>query len=236
MLTFFGQPKFSGATADDEHPIGYELFIREYQEHRWVLPDDFDDISATEIENLLTETLSQLPETIQLISFNLEQAQFIRPEYAEMVARVQATTPIKIYTELTERPNPQITSNQLLAGAKRFSALGLLVCIDDVGTGVNTLGLALKLDGYVSEYKFAFQNLRPFNAIDDIADQLDFWYQFAQEQHKTIAIEGVESKVELERVRRDYPCEIIQGYYLGKPTQLLVEPQTSVIDDYEQLH
>ena len=233
MFTFFKQPKFSGVTANDQQPVGYELFIREYQDHRWVLPTDFDAITATEIESLLTTTLSQVPETIQLISFNLEQSQFIQSEYAEMVARVQATTSVKIYTELTERSNPQVTSDQLLAGAKRFSVLGLLVCIDDVGTGVNTLNLALKLDEYVNEYKFAFQNLRPFNAIDDIADQLDFWYQFAQEQHKTIAIEGVESKAELEQVRRDYPCEIIQGYYLGKPTRLLTEPQISVFDDYE---
>lgn len=234
MLTFFSQPKFSGVTTETEQPIGYELFIREYQDHRWVLPADFDSITAAEIETLLTETLNQLPETIQLISFNLEQSQFIQPEYAEMVARVQATTPIKIYTELTERANPLVTPDQLLAGAQRFVALGLLVGLDDVGTGMNTPNLALKLNDYVSEYKFALQNLRPFNTIAEIADQLDFWSQLAQEQHKIMAIEGVESETELKQVQRDYPCDIIQGYYLGKAIHLLANLQLSIDGECEQ--
>ncbi|WP_057151869.1 EAL domain-containing protein [Secundilactobacillus similis] len=218
-MTFYGQPKFAAQQPTDV-PVGYELFIREYRGNQWVLPTNFGDISADEIERLLTKALRTMPESITILSFNLEQLQFIDPVYIDMVARVQATTSIRLFTELTERTDPRVTDSQLLAAAKRFHDYGLLVCMDDVGTGDNTPSLVFKLNDYIDEYKFAFQNFRPFAHISDIAPELNFWYDLSQENDKMLAIEGLESAHDLAVVQHDYPCDIVQGYYTGKPALL----------------
>ncbi|WP_054707540.1 hypothetical protein [Secundilactobacillus paracollinoides] len=102
MLKFYGQPKFrsDGAT---QQPIGYELFIREYQNNQWCLPQDFCAITAGQIQHLLSDTVQAMPDNIELLSFNLEQIQFIDPVFTDAVASVQDTTDIQLFTELTER-------------------------------------------------------------------------------------------------------------------------------------
>ncbi|ANZ60850.1 hypothetical protein AYR62_14890 [Secundilactobacillus paracollinoides] len=216
MLKFYGQPKFrsDGAT---QQPIGYELFIREYQNNQWCLPQDFCAITAGQIQHLLSDTVQAMPDNIELLSFNLEQIQFIDPVFTDAVASVQDTTDIQLFTELTERTDPRVTLNQLSRAAKRFHDEGLLVCIDDVGTGDNTPELVLALDDYIDEYKFALQNFRPFNHISDIESHVSYWYNMAQKYDKMLAIEGLENEEDLEVIRTKYPCDVIQGYYTGMP-------------------
>ncbi len=219
MFRFFGQPKFD---LDPNHhePIGYELFIREWREDRWVLPEDFSKLSAPIIERLMDQIVAVMPPSVVMLSFNLEQDQFVNPEYMAMVLRVEAKTKIRLFIELTERIARGVTEDQLVAAAKRYADAGLLVCVDDVGTGQNTPQMVLKMDGTVAEYKFALQNFRPFTSIDAIKPELDYWYHLARTQDKLLAIEGLETEAELERVRKEYPCDVIQGYLLGKPALL----------------
>lgn len=207
-------------TEGQELAIGYELFIREYRDGHWILPEDFEAISAATLESLLLKSLQILPTETTLLSFNLEQTQFIDPQYADMIARVQAQTQIRLFTELTERNNPAVTVSQLLGASQHFKQLGLLVCVDDVGTGDNQPTLVMQLDDYVDEYKFALQNLRPFNAIQSVEPELKYWYDLAATHHKVLAIEGVETADELAFVQHHYPCDIIQGYYIGRPVKL----------------
>ncbi len=225
MLRFYGQPKFRVMQAD-ALPIGYELFIREKQNNQWTLPEDFNACSADQIYQLLTQTIAALPANIELISFNLEQGQFIKTEFVDMVARVQAATPIKIFTELTERSDARVSAAELKQAARQFHERGLLVCIDDVGTGDNTPQLVYELDPYIDEYKFALQNFRPFNRICEISDTIGGWYELANNRHKMLAIEGLENKEDLESVQQNYPCDVIQGYYTGKPALLPVSEVT----------
>ncbi|WP_243681177.1 EAL domain-containing protein [Lacticaseibacillus manihotivorans] len=143
MRRFIGQSKFSG-DGRRQH-IGFELFAREYENGRWSLPTDFNAITATDIRRMPSEALLHLDFTTELISFNLEQRQFIDPDYVEAVALVQSRTPITLITELTERADDTVTLEQLQRGAKRFHDAGLKVCIDDVGTGSNNLDLVTAL-------------------------------------------------------------------------------------------
>lgn len=218
MRRFIGQSKFSG-DGSRQH-IGYELFAREYEDGQWSLPGDFNTISAIDIRRMLSEALLHLDFTTKLVSFNLEQRQFIDPEYVDAVALAQSRTPIKLITELTERPDAQVTLAQLQRGAKRFHDAGLEVCIDDVGTGSNDLTLVEALSPYVDEYKFALQNLRPFDHISDIASKLNYWYNIAVTHHKALAIEGIETGPGVAELEHDYPCDILQGYFLAKPAPL----------------
>lgn len=221
MLRFYGQPKFK-IMNDGMTRVGYELFIRELQDNRWVLPADFTACTPDQLEQLLMQTIAALPAGIELISFNLEQSQFIDDRFIEMVKRVQATTAIKIFTELTERTSPNVSTAQLRAAAAKFHAANLLVCIDDVGTGDNTPDMVIALDEYIDEYKFALQNFRPFNRISEITATINFWYKMAADRGKMLAIEGLENESDYDTIKQYYPCDVIQGYYTGKPELLQV--------------
>ena len=226
MLRFYGQAKFD-LDATDKRPIGYELFMRERQGDKWVLPASFTSSTAAEIADLLSRTIAMMPDYISIVSFNLEQSQFINPDFCAAVARVQAQTSIHIYTELTERTDPNVSADSLRDAARNFHEHGLLVCIDDVGTGDNTPEFVLDVDPYIDEYKFALQNFRPFTHISAIQDKVSFWWFLARTKHKMLAIEGIENAEDLAIVRSKYPCDVVQGYYLGRPELLPIQGEAA---------
>lgn len=219
VIRFFGQPKYSVLT---QQLVGYEFFIREQQEQCWVLPEDFSVFNAQQVTTLLAATLQVLPQTLTLVSFNLDQAQFIDPEYCQRLVAVQAQTPIHIYIELTERsgaPQQSVSIQQLVQAAKRYHDAGLRVCLDDVGSGENTLQLVNALSDYTDEYKFALQNFRQDYTWPEVEAKLAKWSQLAQQQHKFFAIEGFEAADEL-KLAQQYHAQLTQGYYLGRPKLL----------------
>lgn len=227
MYTIFAQSKYAMDQPDAE-PIGYELFVRRWDSGRWVLPDPFDKIGIVMLNNLLRQTIAKMPDHIQLLSFNLEQNQFVDPAYAAMVASVQQGTSIRLVTELTERLSECVKPQQLLDAAKRFTALGLEVCIDDVGTGQNSPALVTLMNDYVNEYKFAFQNFRPASTINELGPQLRFWTEMAQHHNKILAWEGIESGVELALLSARYPGNLLQGFLFSRPMPIpgvAYEPQ-----------
>ncbi len=226
MYTVFAQPKYLMTEAYGQ-PVGYELFIRQWNNGRWELPDPFTGIGVLTLNNLLRQTIAQMPAGIKLLSFNLEQAQFVDPAFTAMIASVQRHTDITLYTELTERIGEGVTAGQLLSAAKRFATCGLAVCIDDVGTGQNSPALVMLLNDYITEYKFAFQNFRPVASVNELAPQLKFWTELAQRQNKMLVWEGIESSVELALLTARYPGDLLQGYLFGHPARLdkvLYEP------------
>lgn len=219
MYRFFGQPKYAGF-GHGQSPIGYELFIRQLVNGQWVLPTDFNDITAETLHQLLTDVILTMHQSVEMLSFNLEQNQFVDPNFLDMVTDVQDHTKINLFTELTERLASGISAESLVRAACAFHKRGLLVCIDDVGTGQNTPQMVLSMNDSVDEYKFAFQDFRPYNDIRSIEPQLDFWYHLAERDHKMLAIEGVETKAELTEIQNKYNYDVVQGYLLGRPVLL----------------
>lgn len=219
MYRFFGQPKFVG-DGSSRLPIGYELFIRERKNGKWVLPEDFNAITADAIGDLLGNIVDTMSSSIRLLSFNLEERQFIDPAFMDMVARIQARTKINIFTELTERRDPDVSVADIQTAARRFHAHNLLVCVDDVGVGQNNPNLIKGMEDDVAEFKFACQDFRPCKTFREIEPILSMWYNEAKEHHKAIAIEGIETQIELDAITSKYPCDVIQGYWLGRPKLL----------------
>ncbi|WP_054749816.1 EAL domain-containing protein [Lacticaseibacillus thailandensis] len=201
-------------------PIGYELFIRKRQGNEWVLPQDFNAITVDTIGDLLGNIVDTMSSSIRLLSFNLEEQQFIDPAFMEMVARIQARTKINLFTELTERRDPGVNFDQIQAAAQRFHDNNLLVCIDDVGVGQNNEQLIAGMEDSVAEFKFACQDLRPCKTFPEIEPLLASWYNEVQRQHKAFAVEGIETQSEMNIVTTKYPCDVVQGYWLGRPRLL----------------
>ncbi|WP_125706397.1 EAL domain-containing protein [Lacticaseibacillus daqingensis] len=218
MLRYYGQPKYAGAAPT--HLVGYELLLREYAHATWQRPTDFNAYSSATIAHLLAQTLATIPQTLPLVSFNLSQRQFVDPNFCRALATLQANRPMNLYVELTETAeNVPITA--LVAAAKAFGQLGVVVVIDDVGSGANQLCLVRALRPYTGEYKFALQNFRAKLTRAQLRQKLLLWRKRATADHKLFALEGVEHCADLALVTLAQP-DVVQGYYYGRPILLNV--------------
>lgn len=217
-LTFFGQPQYSGNLTSDV--VGYELLIRQRVGNHWRLPTDLTALPPAQFERLLQEAISSLPTMPAHISFNLERRHFIDPRFLQMILHVQADTATKLTVELTERRDPTIKNQQIVAAARQYFEAGIDLCIDDIGLGDNLPGFVEALAPYVSGYKFNLQNLRQMMPDRDIDERFSFWYQRAQVGHKQFHVAGVESLDEVASLRNLNACDVIQGYYFGMPVPL----------------
>jgi EAL domain-containing protein (putative c-di-GMP-specific phosphodiesterase class I) len=218
MLRFWGQAKFSPSSG---RILGFELFLRELdlETNRWQVPQDFSVFAPSIVVTLLTETLRTLPAGLELVSINLDQEQFIDPEFSRLLAELAVNLPFKLVVELTERKGHgvrKIAVADLVRSAKRFSTNGLAVCLDDVGTGENQLDLVQILDPYVSEYKYALQNVRGSLTTAVIFDELQLWQRRARNQNKFLAIEGFEEVSDVALIDALQP-DVVQGYLYAKP-------------------
>ncbi|GAA3607766.1 EAL domain-containing protein [Secundilactobacillus similis] len=223
MLSLFEQPRFALDNAS-ELPGGYELFIRESQAGQWRTLADFNQVTPEDITQLLMSSINCLPAYISLVSLNLEQQQFIDDRYAIAVSHVQKLTNVHIMVELTERGDANVSYGAMMLAAQRFQSAGVEVCIDDVGTGANTEALVRALSPYVNEYKFALQNVRPDQTIDDVADQITAWSALAHQHGKRFILEGIETSEDLAQVKSQFDCDGVQGYFWGKPAPLPILP------------
>ena len=213
MIRFFGQPKYS--LDEPQTLIGYEFLLREWHEDHWQVPDDFSQFQASEIVTLLDQTLAALPEDLPLLSFNLDQAQFIDPAFEEALVKLHAKRPVHLVVELTEQDD-HVPLPALSQAATKYAASGLRVCVDDVGTGANNRDLVEALAPYIAEYKFALQNFRALGTTKEALPWLKFWRDLATKEHKVFALEGIEDQSDLDIVS-EYAPDVLQGYYYGKP-------------------
>lgn len=218
MLRFWGQAKFSPSSG---RILGFELFLRELdpKTKRWQVPQDFSVFTPNIVVTLLTETLQTLPEGLELVSINLDQEQFVDPEFSRLLAELADNLSFKLVVELTERQghgDRKIAEADLIKSAKRFSTNGLAVCLDDVGTGENQLDLVQLLDPYVSEYKYALQNVRGSLPTAVIFDELQLWQKRARNQNKFLAVEGFEEVSDVALIDYLHP-DVVQGYLYAKP-------------------
>lgn len=217
MLRFWGQPKYA-----DQEWFADELFLREYDGDQWRFPRAFGRFDGGTVASLLQATIQTLPANIQMVSLNLDQPEFVRADYLAALPRLQAACPdMQICVELTERPHGVATA-ALVAAAEVYQAAGLWACIDDVGTGANTIGLVQALAPYVHEYKFALQNFHDKkDFITLVSPLLQFWREQAEISNHFFAIEGFEVKSDLV-IAANYHPDIMQGYYFGRPTLLAI--------------
>lgn len=218
MIRLWGQAQFSIKT---KKLSGYELFLREQKlpGGPWRLPDNISLIDPAQMSALLNETLAAMPDGLEFVAFNLDQSQFVQPEYLQLLQDVKRTLPFKLGIELTERHGDDtkaVALADLITSAKAYQGAGLLVCLDDVGTGENVGDLVEALDPYVSEYKYAIQNVRKTQPQAQIAAEVTHWRKRARQLGKVFTLEGLELSDDLTLIR-DFCPDFVQGYYFGTP-------------------
>ncbi|WP_127848740.1 EAL domain-containing protein [Lacticaseibacillus hulanensis] len=223
MIRFWGQQKFEPKTG---RIMGYELFLRERSglDGKWRLPEDFSKMSAHQVTSLLVETIDSLPMDLDIVSFNLDQRQFVDPEYRVLLPNVQRLFKQRVVVELTERLGQgyaAVLPEELRNAARGFADLGISVCLDDVGTGFNQLELVDLLNPFVDEYKYALQNVRDVLTYAEIGQQVAAWKSKAHTTGKVLALEGVETSGDVSLIDQFRP-DIVQGYYYGTPHALPV--------------
>lgn len=219
MIRYFGQPKFSGNLTRYE-PVGYEVFLREEKHGKWCVPTDFSVYTADEIKTRLERVLTYIATlNIEYVSVNLDRNQFVDPDYINvMISLRQEISLPRLVVELTEYDDKNVTAQQLLNAAKCFTEHNVLVCLDDVGSGANTMALAQVMEPYIFEYKFALQN---FKDTTEALTELAKWHSRANEFDKYLTVEGIEN-LDMATYLEQFDIAILQGYFFAKPSMLAV--------------
>lgn len=207
---------------------GYEVLLRwNHPEQGVIGPDSFIDIiEETGLidplgEWILSESCKKLVELRQhnpTIRFcvNVSAKQFIKGNLRDRVKRILHNTGLPanaIELELTESALLEDT-NQNMNMLRDLRAAGVELAIDDFGTGYSSFSRLqqlpvsrVKIDrSFIQDIPKNQSNCSIVNAIISVAHEIGI----------DVVAEGVETLQQAEFLR-DTGCDIIQGYYLGRP-------------------
>jgi diguanylate cyclase (GGDEF)-like protein/PAS domain S-box-containing protein len=162
------------------------------------------------------------------VAVNLSARQFRDPRLAERIEAILAESGLpaeRLELEVTEGSLMEDTESTL-STLKRLREVGVRLSLDDFGTGYSSLSYLkrlplnnLKVDrSFVRGLPHDHDNLAIVRAILSMAQNLGF----------TVTAEGVET-VEQARCLRDFNCELLQGYFIGRPVG--VEEVTTAVND-----
>ncbi|HEX7151160.1 MAG TPA: EAL domain-containing protein [Thermoanaerobaculia bacterium] len=150
------------------------------------------------------------------MSVNLSARQFGQPDLVDQIRAVIADTginPAQLQLEITES-NAMQNAESTMFTLRELRALGVKIAMDDFGTGYSSLNYlkrfpidTLKLDqSFVHDVTSDSVDAAIVSAVIAMAHSLEM----------TVVAEGVETKEQLELLRRK-DCDLIQGYYYSKP-------------------
>ncbi|MBT2189013.1 EAL domain-containing protein [Sphingobium nicotianae] len=121
----------------------------------------------------------------------------------------------KLTLEITE--SATMTDDQGMAELESLRALGILISIDDYGTGQSTLSYLKRLPA--SELKIDQSFVRQVLTSRSDAVLINSTIKLAHELDMRVVAEGVEDQQVLDALA-GMECDIIQGYHVGRPVPL----------------
>ena len=147
---------------------------------------------------------------------NMSPRQFLRPEAADVVARILRETslePCYLDLEITESLVMKDMTGSI-AIMHALKAIGVKLSIDDFGTGYSSLSYLKQFP--IDQLKIDKSFLREIaTRREDAAITLAI-IAMAHSLHLTVIAEGVEDETQLAFLRSNR-CDEIQGYYLSRP-------------------
>lgn len=156
------------------------------------------------------------PEEIS-VAVNLSPLQFRGSDVPELVCNTLATTGLpasRLELEITETTLLQNTSATRIA-LRKLQARGVKISLDDFGTGYSSLSYLhsfplhkVKIDrSFLEDLAAGSRSLTLLSGIARLSDELGL----------RVTVEGIESREQLELVRRTAHVHEAQGYFIGQP-------------------
>lgn len=222
-------PFFQAITDKNANIIKYESLVRivdfENGEKKIIFPDDFLPVAIKSglyievAQEMITQALTFFSSRDEMISLNFLPNDFFN--YALMDKLISLINefelPSKIIIEITEQEGIE-DFDRLLRVINKLRKQGVLIAIDDFGSGYANYAHILrikpdflKIDGSL------IKNVLVDNESKILVKSI---IRFAKDlETKTIA-EYVENK-EIFELLKEYGVDEFQGYYFGRPTDLI---------------
>ncbi|MDO8454514.1 MAG: EAL domain-containing protein [Sulfurimonas sp.] len=222
-------PFFQPITDRNGKFVKYEALVRiiefEEGERKVLLPDDFLDVSMksglyiTIAKSMLKQSLDFFANRDEKISINFLPNDFFNATLMDTLIEgiENFDSPDKIVVEITEQEGVE-NFERLVRVVKQLRKLGVLIAIDDFGSGyanyAHILGIKpdyIKIDGTLIK-----------NVLTDRDSQIlvKSIVDFARELNITTVAEYVENE-EIFELLKEYGVDEFQGYHFGCPTDLL---------------
>lgn len=216
---------------EDMSVAGFEALIRwEHPELGMVRPDHFIPIAEdtgqiVEVGAwILREACEQMVRWDQefgldgthSINVNVAKRQLIHPEFMGLVKDVLSSTgldPRRLKVEITESTaiDPRHDMSEVI---RRVRDLGVLIAMDDFGTGHSSLSLLHKFDFDILKIDQSF--VRGMEESREMSAVLHSIISLAQNTGMTVVAEGAETKEQVACLI-SHSCDLVQGYYFARP-------------------
>lgn len=174
----------------------------------WILRESVEQIIRWDEEFGLDKTLS--------INVNVAKRQLIHPEFLGLVHDVLESTglaPHRLKIEITESTaiDPRHDMIQVI---KRVRELGVLIAMDDFGTGHSSLSLLHKFEFDILKIDQSFvQGMEDSREMSAVLHSI---IALAQNTGMKVVAEGAETKSQVACLI-SHECDMIQGYYFSRP-------------------
>jgi|GEM_PF-1136959 len=222
-------PFFQSITNRDGNIVKYEALMRMVEfdggEKRILYPNDFLSIAMNSglyikmAKDMVDQSLAFFAKREEKVSLNFLPNDFFNPSIMDalMSGIEMFDSPQRIVVEITEQEGVE-NFERLLKVVKKLRTMGVLIAIDDFGSGyanyVHILEIKpdyLKIDGSLVR-----------NILTDTNSKIlvQSIVRFAQELNITTVAEYVENE-EIFELLKEYGVDEFQGYYFGKPVDLI---------------
>jgi len=222
-------PFFQSISDRDGKILKYEALVRIIEfdegEKRVLYPSEFLDISINSglyikiAQEMLEKSLAFFINRDEKISLNFLPNDFFNPSImnALMGAIEKFDSPQKIVVEITEQEGIE-NFDRLAKVVKKLRAMGVLIAIDDFGSGYANYAHILELKpDYIKIDGSLIQNILSDNDSKILVQSI---VRFAHELNITTVAEYVENK-EIFELLKEYGVDEFQGYYFGRPMDLI---------------
>ncbi|MDP2894787.1 MAG: EAL domain-containing protein, partial [Sulfurimonas sp.] len=222
-------PFFQSISDRDGNVVKYEALVRIIEfdkgEKRVLYPSEFLDISINSglyikiAQEMLEKSLAFFINRDEKISLNFLPNDFFNPSImnALMGAIEKFDSPQKIVVEITEQEGVE-NFDRLSRVVKKLRAMGVLIAIDDFGSGYANYAHILELKpDYIKIDGSLIQNILSDNDSKILVQSI---VRFAHELNITTVAEYVENE-EIFELLKAYGVDEFQGYYFGRPTDLI---------------
>lgn len=222
-------PFFQQITNRNKEIIKYEALVRIVEfdggEKNILMPDDFLEISMQSglyvdiTKEMLRQSLTFFASRDEKVSVNFLPNDFFNPVIMDslMSGINMFDSPEKVVVEITEQEGVE-DFDRLIIVVEKLRRLGVQIAIDDFGSGYANYAHILKIrPDYLKIDGSLIQNILTDEESKILVKSI---VNFAQELGITTVAEYVENE-EIFELLKAYGVDEFQGYYFGRPTDLL---------------